>query len=689
MLVLYLIILMFTNTLNTKQTNIHLIFINRVTVIIFFISILLNLNILYFQSIGKGISIYNGLFQVSIQTQIIEIFFLLVGLFIISGWANKFYLVIFPEINSKDKLTELYTIPGNKINHNYSTLNTYPIPGDERELIWYKSDQYSLVAIFSIIGGTLLMSSLDLLSMYLSIELQSFSLYVLATLNKDKLSATSAGLKYFLLGGLSSCFILLGSAIIYSYTGLTHFESLHSLISVSLTNGINETILSTQNTGNVSNVLLSDIHKSFSIGLVIIIIGLLFKVSAAPFYQWAPDVYESTPTIVTVWLTIMAKLTIFIFLLNFFEFSFLFPIELSKTFISSSSSFDSVGSGSIDPDNAINVWNQLKDNVDSVSSYPISYPAQYGKNLLLMSSLLSLIVGTISGLSQHKIKRLLAFSSVSHVGFLLLALSIYSVKSIESFVFYLVQYSITSLNIFLIILAMGYLINRFIYHSASLTPNLPLFSISSYLSINKEGQKGDKGLKFKETDLNYLSELKGQLNNNYILSFSLAVCLFSMAGVPPLMGFFGKQFVLYSSIEDGNIFLSFVAILVSVISASYYLKIVNYSFFSTGSGHTDTNINLFTSLSSFYSTATKTKNYTHFPATAIINEKEEKNTSSSFSLSKSKGGKNEESTLTILNINQIHSFIISFLTFTIILFFTQPSILLNCSSYIALTIFNI
>jgi NADH-ubiquinone oxidoreductase chain 2 len=326
----------------------------------------------------------------------------------------------------------------------------------------------------------------------------------------------------------------------------------------------------------------------------------------------------------------------------------------------------------------------------------MSYPAQYGKNLLLMSSLLSLIVGTISGLSQHKIKRLLAFSSVSHVGFLLLALSIYSVKSIESFIFYLVQYSITSLNIFLIILAMGYLINRFIYHSAPLPPRLPLFSISSYsysysysypypsTNTNKKGQKGEKGLKFKETDLNYLSELKGQLNNNYILSFSLAVCLFSMAGVPPLMGFFGKQFVLYSSIEDGNIFLSFVAILVSVISASYYLKIVNYSFFSTGSGHTDTNINLFTSLSSFSS---KTKSSSSSPATAIINEKEEEEKNlSSYS---SSFGQKEESTLTILNINKIHSFIISFLTFTIILFFTQPSILLNCSSYIALTIFNI
>jgi formate hydrogenlyase subunit 3/multisubunit Na+/H+ antiporter MnhD subunit len=237
---------------------------------------------------------------------------------------------------------------------------------------------------------------------------------------------------------------------------------------------------------------------------------------------------------------------------------------------------------------------------------------------------------------------------------------------------------------------MGYLINKYVSHSSSLSSHMPLLGIS--ISTNKSEKKdsannnlskdlqktneaeghqnqnltpqlsGGTGLKFKETDLNYLSELKGQLNNNYILSFSLAVCLFSMAGVPPLMGFFGKQFVLYSSIEDGNLFLSFVAILVSVISASYYLKIVNYSFFSTGDTNKNTNIDISTSLSSFSS---KAKDFEE-------NEKEE-----------------EKSILTVLNINQIHSFIISFLTFTIILFFTQPSILLNCSSYIALTIFNI
>jgi NADH-ubiquinone oxidoreductase chain 2 len=177
------------------------------------------------------------------------------------------------------------------------------------------------------------------------------------------------------------------------------------------------------------------------------------------------------------------------------------------------------------------------------------------KNLLLISSLLSLIIGTVVGLSQIKIKRLLAFSSVSHVGFLLLALGIYTQKSVDSFLFYLIQYSITSLNIFLIILALGYIMKNYI----------------NYSILSNENNN--------ELDLNYLAELKGQIANNSLLIISLAICLFSMAGIPPLIGFFSKQLVLFSSIENGNLFLSVVAILVSVISASYYLKIVQISFF--------------------------------------------------------------------------------------------------------------
>ena len=206
-----------------------------------------------------------------------------------------------------------------------------------------QGDQYCLIAIFSIIGGSLLMSSLDLLSMYLSIELQSFALYILATLNKDKISATSAGLKYFLLGSLSSCFILLGSAIIYSYTGLTQLESINTLISIpssfisnspvlsismDVETQVKDSVLSSisfldtntnnllslqeekgnlglfniinNNIGFFNEIGQTEINKAFTIGLIFVLVGFLFKLSAAPFYQWAPDVYDGTPTIVTV-----------------------------------------------------------------------------------------------------------------------------------------------------------------------------------------------------------------------------------------------------------------------------------------------------------------------------------------------------------------------------------------------------
>jgi NADH-ubiquinone oxidoreductase chain 2 len=197
------------------------------------------------------------------------------------------------------------------------------------------------------------------------------------------------------------------------------------------------------------------------------------------------------------------------------------------------------------------------------------------KNLLLICSLLSLIIGTIAGLSQIKIKRLLAFSSVSHVGFLLLALGIYTQKSIDAFIFYLIQYSVTSLNIFLIVLAFGYTINKY------LMPYVPLHYYSSFLPIadNKKESITVQG-ESREIDLNYLYQLKGQMIQNPLLSSSFAICLLSMAGIPPLIGFFSKQFVLFSSIENGNIFISVVAILVSVISASYYLKLIKLSFFN-------------------------------------------------------------------------------------------------------------
>jgi NADH-ubiquinone oxidoreductase chain 2 len=240
------------------------------------------------------------------------------------------------------------------------------------------------------------------------------------------------------------------------------------------------------------------------------------------------------------------------------------------------------------------------------------------------------LVGTIAGLSQIKVKRLLAFSSISHVGFLLLALGIYTQKSVDSFIFYLVQYSITSLNIFLILLAFGYLL----YYQVS--PSLTsIISAESLLKLSP-GEVRSQGTK----DINYLIELKGQLHKNPLLSISLAICLFSMAGIPPLIGFFSKQFVLFSSIENGNNFLSIVAILVSVISASYYLKLIKITFFSLPCSAQQESYGL----GSYYEN---------------------------------------------LYLSNVHSYIIAILTFLILFFFLYPSILLNGTQLISLTIFNL
>jgi NADH-ubiquinone oxidoreductase chain 2 len=228
------------------------------------------------------------------------------------------------------------------------------------------------------------------------------------------------------------------------------------------------------------------------------------------------------------------------------------------------------------------------------------------KNLLLISSFLSLIIGTIVGLAQVKIKRLLAYSTISHVGFLLLALSINTEESLESLIFYLIQYSFTNLNLFLILLSFGYIMKKNLTNS-----NMPE----------------------EKSDISLISELKGQFITNPLLSLSLAISLFSMAGIPPLLGFFAKAGVLYSSTQNGYYFISIIAIIVSVISAYYYLQIIKVM-------HFDSN-----------------------------NDPANINTSSN------------------LSVTNIHSFIIATLTLSILLFILKPSILLNSIHLMALNIF--
>nr|YP_009710674.1 NADH dehydrogenase subunit 2 [Amanita muscaria]QFZ98623.1 NADH dehydrogenase subunit 2 [Amanita muscaria] len=563
--ILTLIVAKALPSLNIKLSPVYF---TRISAIIFLYAGALSFNTLYIQSIGSGIGIYSGLFHVTQVSQLIEIFILVIGSLILIAWP------LMPNTGNI-----------NKIVNSYST-------------------DYSLIVLFSTLGSCLLISCSDLISMYLSIELQSFGLYILSTLYRESESSTSAGLKYFLLGGLSSCIILLGSGLIYAYTGLTNFESIYSLISVCEYNYI---------------------IQGLSLGLILIVVGFLFKIAAAPLHNWSPDVYDDTPTIVTIWLTIMPKIAILILLLELY--TQIGTIVGETTIIINTSGYAEILQNlnlstisNLSPITSQTITNLFGDN----SMYIL-------KNLLLISSLLSLIIGTVVGLAQTRIKRLLAYSTISHIGFILLALAINTEQSIDSLLFYIIQYTLTNLNIFLIIIALGYIIKSGSYSNKN-NSNYTLYS-------------GD------EKDIKFISEFKSQFFLNPILSLSLAVCLFSMAGIPPLMGFFSKLFVLYSAVQNGYYFISFVAILVSVVSASYYLKIIKV--LHTSPEEEDTS---YVVQSNDKLTSTSHSN----------NEVEEQNTI----------------------LTNFHSYLISSLTLFILLFILKPTLILNSTQLLSLSLFN-
>lgn len=524
------------------------ILITRLASIVFLFSGALAYNALYIQSIGSGLSLYSGLFQVSVLSQSFDFFIFILAALILIPWPNK------------------------RIG-----FNSYVLSGPLVK-------EYSLILLFSALGSSLLLSSGNLLSMYLAIELQSFGVYILATIYRNSESATNAGLKYFLLGGLSSCLILLGCVLIYSYTGLIYFEDIYSITAASN--------FAVSNSSSLS-LITGDINTIIQLGLVFIFVGFLFKVAGAPFHNWAPDVYNDVPTMVTTWLTIMPKIAI---LIVAFELISTSPIA-----------------GSL---------NSLIGSLGSIEALGQSKGVFLITNLLLISSFLSLIIGTIAGLAQVKIKRLLAYSTISHIGFLLLALSINTEDSLESFIFYLIQYSVTNLNTFFILLAFGYIINQ--------------------------------GLRSNKKDISLISDLKGQFATNPLLSLSLALCLFSMAGIPPLMGFFAKAQVLYSSIQNGYYFISIIAILVSVVSAYYYLQIIRVMHFDSADSND----------------------------TSIIT-----NPSLSTSVESDKGESLTLETSPVSVLNNTHTYLISVLTLSLTLFMLKPSILLNSIHLMALNIF--
>ena len=603
MIFISILTLIVAKALPVLNTNISSVHFYRITSIVFIITGFITINSLYLETIGTGIGIYSGLFHVTQITQFMETFFYLIVGLVLIGW---------PQIVTKVNKVKYY------LTDKYST-------------------DYSLIILFSSLGSSLLIGSYDLISLYLSIELQSFGLYVLATLYRNSESSTKSGLKYFLLGSLSSAIILLGSGIVYSYTGTTNFESIYLL------NSINDL--------NTEYFL-----QGLTLGLILIFIGFLFKIAAAPLHNWSPDVYDGTPTIVTMYLTILPKIAIFTFLLEISTQLGIKPILNSIPLNFSNNSFNEITNGIEGVSHLLNI-NIFRD--INLISYGETYNSFLVESsiykLLLITSICSLLIGSVLGLAQVKIKRLLAYSTISHIGFILLALLINTEQSIDSFLFYILQYTITNLNLFLIILALTYTHNINSYQELNLKNKsllinkpLPLFLIQG---LEKGKSSFAEIISYKYKDLNYILQLRNLFFTNPLLSLCLCICLFSMAGIPPLIGFFSKQFVLYAALQNGFYLTSILAIIVSVISASYYLKIVKLLI---SENENETN--------------------TESESTELLGLEN----SESFPMEENKE---------VISLTNLHSFIISTLTLILLLFFIKPSLILNSTQLLSLSLF--
>lgn len=357
--------------------------------------------------------------------------------------------------------------------------------------------EYSLIIVFILCGATFLIAAGDLISIFLSIELQSYGLYILSTLYRNSESSTASGLTYFLLGGLSSCFILLGSALLYANSGTTNLDNIYVITGISEVNDLSSAAYLYQ-------------PYYFHLSLIIMSVGFLFKISAAPFHFWSPDVYDGVPTIVTTYIAIIAKISVLGLLLELVYYTEYYFFDFS--------------------------W----------------------KNIFIISSLLSLIIGSVLGLTQFRIKRLFAYSTISHIGFILLALSINNTESIQAYVFYIIQYTLSNLNIFVILITIGFSLYTYMYKNVS----------------DKE-----KTVDEDNSPIQLVNQIKGYFYVNPFITISLSITLFSFIGIPPITGFFAKQMILSSAIDNGYIFMSLVAILTSVIAAAYYLNLIKQMFF--------------------------------------------------------------------------------------------------------------
>ena len=480
MLISSLILLLVSNAVSLRRDK--SILYSRVVIKSLLFSSIIALNSLHIRPLEKGIGIYGGLFNVTTFTQTFNIFIFLVSAIILT--LTAFY----PRKVYIKQYSSIYRLLAFKFLYNKNLISNKT--GEQFRII-----EYALIIVFILCGAVFLISTGDLISVFLSIELQSYGLYIICTLYRDSESATASGLTYFLLGGLSSCFILLGSSLLYANSGTTNLDNIYVIATIS-------------ELGFYPMALYQAYY--LNLALIIMFVGFLFKVSAAPFHFWSPDVYDGIPTIVTTYVAIIAKISIFAFFLELVYYTDYYFFDFS--------------------------W----------------------KTILLVSSLLSLIIGSVLGLTQFRIKRLLAYSTISHVGFILLALSVHSVESVQSFIFYLLQYSISNLNAFMILVSIGFSLYIYVYEDKEDKENL----------IDKNN-----------SPIQLINQVKGYFHINSFIAISFAITIFSFIGVPPIIGFFAKQMILSAALDNGYVFMALIAIITSVIGAGYYLYLIKQIFF--------------------------------------------------------------------------------------------------------------
>ena len=326
--------------------------------------------------------------------------------------------------------------------------------------------EFSVLTLYAVLGMSIMVSANNLLSMYIGIEMQSLALYIMAAFNRDSLRASEAGLKYFVLGALSSGLLLYGASLIYGFTGSLDFETIRASIEASgATNGV-------------------------VTGMVFLLCGLAFKISAAPFHMWTPDVYEGSPTPVTGFFAAAPKLAAMAIIARLITVPF----------------------GEI-----TGQWQQV----------------------IIVMAVLSMVVGALGAIVQTNIKRLMAYSSIANMGYALVPLAAASVAGVQGMIVFMVIYIITVIGVFSTILQM----------------------------------------RLRDGMVEQISDLAGLSKSNPGMAISLTIFMFSLIGIPPLLGFFGKLFAFLPAIEAGLTWLVVIALISSVIGAFYYLRLVKVMWF--------------------------------------------------------------------------------------------------------------